>query len=102
LYREERTRREHVGLVSRFVGYPRSLLNSSGKRSFRLSGRVRATVRRGSPEKVGDFLTAPFTVLRLLTPLRMSYETPKKRAEPYAKIAEEFPEMRRDTVDLVK
>jgi hypothetical protein len=32
----------------------------------------------------------------------MSYETAKKRAEPYAKIAEEFPEMRRDTVDLVK
>jgi uncharacterized protein YecE (DUF72 family) len=32
----------------------------------------------------------------------MSYEAAKKRAEPYAKIVEEFPEMRRDTVELVK
>ena len=46
--------------------------------------------------------TAPFTVLRLLTPLRMSYEAAKKRAEPYTKIVEELPEMRRDTVELVK
>ena len=46
--------------------------------------------------------TAPFTVLRLLTPLKMSYEAAKKRAEPYDKIVGELPEMRRDTVDLVK
>jgi uncharacterized protein YecE (DUF72 family) len=46
--------------------------------------------------------TAPFTVLRLLTPLKMTYEAAKKRAEPYPKIVEELPEMRRDTVDLVK
>ncbi len=46
--------------------------------------------------------TAPFTVLRLLTPLKMSYEAAKKRAEPYNKIVGELPEMRRDTVDLVK
>lgn len=32
----------------------------------------------------------------------MSYEAAKKRAEPYTKIVEELPEMRRDTVDLVK
>ena len=44
----------------------------------------------------------PFTVLRLLTPLKMSYDAAKKRAEPYNKIVEELPEMRRDTVDLVK
>ncbi|MEK6784188.1 MAG: hypothetical protein AABY61_01780 [Nitrospirota bacterium] len=50
-------------------------------------------------EKVGG---APFTVLRLLTPPKMSYEAAKKRAEPYAKIVEELPEMRRDTVELVK
>ncbi len=31
----------------------------------------------------------------------MSYEAPKKRAEPYTKIVEELPEMRRDTVALV-
>lgn len=32
----------------------------------------------------------------------MSYEAAKKRAEPYTKIVEELPEMRRDTVELVK
>ena len=46
--------------------------------------------------------TAPFTVLRLLTPLMISYEAAKKRAEPYTKIVGELPEMRRDTVELVK
>ena len=46
--------------------------------------------------------TAPFTVLRLLTPLKMSYEAAKKRAEPYNKIVGELPDMRRDTVNLVK
>ena len=34
--------------------------------------------------RLGTF-TAPFTVLRLLTPLKMSYEAAKKRAEPYNK-----------------
>jgi len=38
-------------------------------------------------------LTAPFTVLRLLTPLKISYEAAKKRAEPYTKIVEELPQM---------
>ncbi len=52
-------------------------------------------------QRVASF-TAPFTVLRLLTPLKMSYEAAKKRAEPYNKIVGELPEMRRDTVDLVK
>ncbi|HEV8327080.1 MAG TPA: DUF72 domain-containing protein [Nitrospiraceae bacterium] len=46
--------------------------------------------------------TAVFTVLRLLTPLKMSYEAAKKRAEPYTKIVEELPEMRRETVQLVR
>lgn len=46
--------------------------------------------------------TAPFAVLRLLMPLKMSYEAAKKRAEPFTKIVEEIPKMRRDTVDLVK
>lgn len=49
-----------------------------------------------------EAFTAPFTVLRLLTPLKMSYEAAKKRAEPYNKIVGELPEMRRDTVALVK
>jgi uncharacterized protein YecE (DUF72 family) len=52
-------------------------------------------------KRMGSF-TAPFTVLRLLTPLKMSYEQAKKRAEPYTKIIEELPEMRRDTVELIR
>lgn len=32
----------------------------------------------------------------------MSYKAAKKRAEPYNKIVEELPEMRGDTVELVK
>jgi len=45
---------------------------------------------------------AVFTVLRLLTPLKMSYEAAKKQAGPYAKIVEELPQMRRETVHLVR
>ena len=52
-------------------------------------------------QRMGRF-TAPFTVLRLLTPLKISYEAAKKRAEPYTKIVGELPEMRRETVDLVR
>ena len=52
-------------------------------------------------QRMGSF-TAPFTVLRLLTPLTMTYEAAKKRAEPYTKIVGELPEMRRETVTLVK
>ena len=49
-----------------------------------------------------ETFTAPFTVLRLLTPLKMSYEAAKKRAEPYTKIVGELPDMRRETLVLVK
>ena len=43
-----------------------------------------------------------FRVLRLLTPLKMSYETAKMRTEPYTKIVAELPQMRRETVQLVR
>ena len=46
--------------------------------------------------------TAVFTALRLLTPLGMSYAAAKQRAEPYTKIVEELPQMRRETVQLVR
>jgi hypothetical protein len=52
-------------------------------------------------EKLETF-TAPFTVLRLLTPLKMSYEAAKRRAEPYTKIVGELPDMRREAVILIK
>jgi len=50
---------------------------------------------------MGTF-TATFTVLRLLTPLKMTYEAAKRRAAPYNKIVGELPEMRAETVGLVK
>lgn len=53
-------------------------------------------------KRLEETFMAPFTVLRLLTPLKMSYEAAKKRAEPYNTIVGELPEMRRDTVELVK
>jgi hypothetical protein len=46
--------------------------------------------------------TAVFTVLRLLTPLGMSYEAAQKRAEPYSKIVEALPQMRQETEHLVR
>jgi hypothetical protein len=46
--------------------------------------------------------TAPFTVLCLLTPVKMSYESAKKRVEPYTKIVEELLGMRREAVQLVR
>ena len=52
-------------------------------------------------QRMGNF-TAPFTVLRLLTPLKISYEAANKRAEPYTKIVGELLEMRRETVELVR
>ena len=46
--------------------------------------------------------TAVFTVLRLLTPLKLSYAAAKKQAEPYTKIVEELPQMRQETVQLAR
>jgi hypothetical protein len=51
--------------------------------------------------RMGGF-TAPFTVLRLLTPLKMAYDAAKKRAEPYTKIVEALPQMRQEAVQLVR
>ncbi|MFO0699595.1 MAG: DUF72 domain-containing protein [Nitrospira sp.] len=53
-------------------------------------------------KRLNRMFTAPFTVLRLLTPLKMSYAEAKKRAAPYTKIVGELPEMRRDTVALIE
>ena len=47
-------------------------------------------------------LTVVFTVLRLLTPLGMSYAAARKRVEPYTKTVEELLQMRRETVQLVR
>lgn len=45
---------------------------------------------------------AVFTVLRLLMPLKMSYDAAEKWAEPYTKLVEELSHMRRETVHLVR
>ncbi len=52
--------------------------------------------------RMQERFTAPFTVIRLLTPLNMSYEVAKKRAAPYNKIVEALPQMRRETITLIK
>ncbi|MGH7182417.1 MAG: DUF72 domain-containing protein [Nitrospiraceae bacterium] len=52
-------------------------------------------------QRMGTF-TAPFTVLRLHTPLKISYEAAKQRAEPYTTIVEALPQMRRETVHVVR
>lgn len=51
---------------------------------------------------MGETFTAKFCVLRLLTPLKMSYEEAKKRAEPYNRIVAELPDMRREAIDLIQ
>lgn len=52
--------------------------------------------------RLHETFTAPFTVLRLLTPLKMSYAEAKKRAAPYTNIIAELPEMRREAVALIE
>lgn len=52
--------------------------------------------------RMQERFTAPFAVIRLLTPLHMSYEAAKKRAAPYNKIVEVLPQMREETVTLIK
>ncbi len=52
--------------------------------------------------RLEQLFTAPFIVIRLLTPLNMPYEVAKKRAAPYNKIVGELPQMRKETVNLIK
>ena len=53
-------------------------------------------------QRMRELFTAEFCVLRLLTPLNISYEEAKKRAEPYNRIVAELPDMRREAVDLIQ
>ena len=52
-------------------------------------------------QRMGRF-TVPFTVLRLLTPLKILYEAAKKRAEPYTKIVGELPRPGKGTGSLFR
>ena len=49
-----------------------------------------------------ETFTAPFTVLRLLTPRNTKYHDAVKAYRPYDKIVRPLPEMRQETVSLVK
>jgi uncharacterized protein YecE (DUF72 family) len=53
-------------------------------------------------KRLADRFTAPFVVMRLLTPLGTSYEHAVKIAEPYNKIVQALPQMREDTVKLAR
>jgi len=52
--------------------------------------------------KLGETFTAPFVLFRLLTPLRIKYETAVQMAEPYNKIVKPLSQMRDDTVQLIR
>ena len=53
-------------------------------------------------QRLGETFTAPFTVLRLLTPLGLAYEQAVERYAPYDRIVQPQPRMRQDTTSLVK
>lgn len=51
--------------------------------------------------ELSEEFTAPFVLFRLLTPLRIKYETAVRMAEPYNKINAPLPTMRAEAVTLV-
>lgn len=53
-------------------------------------------------KQLGEKFSAPFVICRLLTPLRIKYEAAVRIAEPYNKLVHQLPDMRRDTVRLVR
>ena len=53
-------------------------------------------------QKLAGTFTAPFTVLRLLTPLGLAYEQAVERYAPYNRIVQPQPRMRQETIALVK
>jgi len=53
-------------------------------------------------QKLTGTFTAPFTVLRLLTPLGLAYEKAVERYAPYDRIVQPQPRMRQETIALVR
>jgi uncharacterized protein YecE (DUF72 family) len=51
---------------------------------------------------LGRTFTANFVVVRLLTPLGMSHADAVKRASPYTKLVEPLPQMRTQTIALIR
>lgn len=56
----------------------------------------------GQHQALGERFPAPFTIMRLLTPRNMKYHEAVKAYEPYNKIVRPLPDMRTETVSLVK
>jgi uncharacterized protein YecE (DUF72 family) len=52
-------------------------------------------------EKLAGELTAPFTVLRLLTPRDKKYHDAVKAYQPYDKLVRPLPEMRESAIRLI-
>jgi uncharacterized protein YecE (DUF72 family) len=52
--------------------------------------------------RLASRFSAPFVLLRLLTPMRMKYEDAVTLAEPYNRIVRALPTMRTDTVKLIR
>jgi hypothetical protein len=74
-------------------------LSSCGSTRNQEATQFHAPVKKPAKGFVVELGDAVPEVLRLLTPLKMTYEVANKRAEPYSKIVEELPEMRRDTIE---
>ena len=53
-------------------------------------------------QALGQSFPAPFTIMRLLTPRTMKYHEAVKAYEPYNKIVRPLPEMRTETLRLVR
>lgn len=51
---------------------------------------------------MGETFTAPFTVFRLMTPRDIKYHDAVKAYQPYDKVVKPLPDMRRETVRLVR
>jgi uncharacterized protein YecE (DUF72 family) len=52
--------------------------------------------------RLEEIFTAPFVVIRLLTPLGMTYENAVRTTRPYNRIVRPLPEMRADVVRLIR
>ena len=52
--------------------------------------------------RLGELFTAPFVVMRLLTPIGMPYENAVRIARPYNRLVQVLPEMRADVMRLIR
>ena len=53
-------------------------------------------------QQLRETFTASFTLIRLLTPLRVGYEAAVKLARPFNRLVNPLPQMRAETIQLVR